>query len=415
MKELAWNEGVKTCFSSGKFSKDYLKGQVALISGAGGGIGYEAARALLWLGAKIIIAERDQEKGNSARNNLCDEFSPESIMFFPTDVGDEKSILDLKKQITNQFQPVDIVINNATVAPLGAVLDVPISDWDSSYQVNLRAPVLLAQAFIPEMLQRKSGVFVCVSSQGLEYMGAYEGMKAAQVHLANTLAAELENTGVHVFSIGPGFVPTRTALDSIPKLAVLMHKTETEMQEIVKQYTISIEAAGAGFAAAVVQAKIYHGLEISSLQALIDAGINPQESEQKKSGPNSVKQSSFDFSLAKTQCEKVLNTLQEQSLGWAARPVFERQWMVRNFKKTSGYPVETWLEKLKQLINLLEKKDITAVEDISLPLENLVKFYENLANMAKSYGKNAAEREQYVQIVLEWAEETKKLDQLMHT
>jgi NAD(P)-dependent dehydrogenase (short-subunit alcohol dehydrogenase family) len=70
---------------------------------------------------------------------------------------------------------------------MGSVSDVSIDDWDIRYRVNLRGPVLLAKAFLPEMLDRGYGVFVCVSSVGLAYMAAYEAFKAAQVCMAEAL------------------------------------------------------------------------------------------------------------------------------------------------------------------------------------------------------------------------------------
>jgi len=105
-------------------------------------------------------------------------------------------------------------------------------------------------------------------------MGAYESLKAAQVHLAATLDEELQDTEVAAFTIGPGFVPTQTAASSLPRLAALMGKSEEEMLEVVKAHTLSVEAAGAGFAAAVAMAARYRGQEISSMQALADAGIS---------------------------------------------------------------------------------------------------------------------------------------------
>lgn len=95
-------------------------------------------------------------------------------------------------------------------------------------------------------------------------MGAYECLKAAQVHLGTTLHEEMENTEVAVFTIGPGFVPTQTAISSLPKLAAMMGKSEKEMLEVVKAHTLSVLAAGAGFAAAVAMAARYRGQEISS-------------------------------------------------------------------------------------------------------------------------------------------------------
>ena len=181
---------------SGTLGSQTLAEKVAIVTGAGDGIGYEAARALLWLGARVVIAEINKTKGKQAKRRLNAEFGSGSVLFVNTDVGNERSVEKLKEQSIKEFGKVDIVINNATVAPLGAVKDVSIENWDESYRVNLRAPALFARAFVPDMVARGYGVFMCVSSLGQEFMAAYESMKAAQVHLGSTLAAELEGTGV---------------------------------------------------------------------------------------------------------------------------------------------------------------------------------------------------------------------------
>ena len=259
--------------ATGKLNQTTLAGKIALVTGAGGGIGYEACRSLIWLGARTVIAEINKPNGLESVRRLNAEFGPDSAYFVQTDVGAERSVNHLKQQALRHYGQVDIVINNATLASLGAVKDLSIHAWDASYRVNLRGPVLLARAFLPGMLARKCGVFVCVSSLGTAYMGAYEAMKAAQVHLGATLDAELENSGVSAFTIGPGFVPTPTALSAVPQLAAMMGISLDELNVILKEQTISVEAAGAGFAAAVALADQFKGQETASMPALIAAGI----------------------------------------------------------------------------------------------------------------------------------------------
>jgi NAD(P)-dependent dehydrogenase (short-subunit alcohol dehydrogenase family) len=122
--------------STRKLTRQSLSGKIALVTGAGGGIGYEACRSLLWLGAKVVIAEINKENGATAARSLNEEFGAGSALFIGTDVGDEHSIAALKKQVLKAYSKVDIIINNATVATLGAVKNVPIQAWDASYRVN---------------------------------------------------------------------------------------------------------------------------------------------------------------------------------------------------------------------------------------------------------------------------------------
>ncbi|NJC95227.1 MAG: SDR family NAD(P)-dependent oxidoreductase [Anaerolineae bacterium] len=232
--------------------QDALRGETIIVTGAGGGIGYEAARALLWLGANVVIAEINQQNGRRAEERLEKEFGRDRVLFVEADVGDEESVKNLYNHSVLAFGQVDAVINNATIPVLGKVVDIPIAEWDRSYRVNLRGPVLMAKYFIPDMLERDHGVFACVSSTGTAFLGGYETFKAAQVHLANTLDAELEGTHVIAYTIGPGLVPTETASKAVGQLAPQMGMTVEQFFEMNKGAVLSVEEAGAGFALSLV-------------------------------------------------------------------------------------------------------------------------------------------------------------------
>ena len=271
--------------NKGNLTQNSLKGEVAVISGAGRGIGYEAARALVWLGAKVVIAEVNEKSGRAAEENINKEFGSGRALFVKTDIGNEKDIDKLVETAIKKFGKVDIVLNNATVFPMGAVKDTPVESWDFSYRVNLRGPVVLAREFLPAMIERKHGVFVCVSSSGAApFMGAYEVFKTAQVELSNTISAEVEGTGVYAFTIGPGISKTPGFVEGGGKVASLMGMSLEDLFELNKNAQISPEAAGAGFAIAVALAKKYHGQETSSIQVLREAGVplTDQEETQRK-------------------------------------------------------------------------------------------------------------------------------------
>jgi NAD(P)-dependent dehydrogenase (short-subunit alcohol dehydrogenase family) len=395
---------------TGTLTCQSLAGQVAVVTGAGRGIGFEAARALVWLGAHVVIAEIDKSAGKDAATRLTEELGEGTVTFVQTDVGDERSVNRLADRILRSHGKVDVVLNNATIGPLGAVKDVSVQDWDSSYRVNLRGPVLLAQAFLPGMLERDYGVFVCVSSVGLAYMGAYETFKTAQVELANTLDAELEGTGVVAFTIGPGMALTATAQAGIEQLAPLYGKTVAEFHEMVKDQIISIEAAGAGFAAAVASAERFRGQEIASIQALHAAGIDLPKVER---GTAKVALTSEEFGQVLALCREVRKTLAEQLEGWRERSVFERQYMLRTFKKYAGMPVEQWLEALEKLERCIEEQDFVALAAVYAPLGALAGFYEHLHKMAEGYLKDPAQREEQLPIVRGWQEEANRLQTLL--
>ena len=381
---------------------DLLRGETVIVTGAGGGIGYEAARALLWLGANVVIAEINQQNGRSAEVQLEKEFGKDRVLFVQTDVGDEASVQNLYTLSTIAFGKVDVVINNATIAVLGRVVDLSIEEWDRSYCVNLRGPVLLAKTFLPDMLKRDHGVFVCVSSKGTAFLGGYETFKAAQLHLGDTLDAELEGTNVIAYTIGPGLVPTETASKAVAQLAPQMGMSVEQFFEMNKGAVISVEEAGAGFAASVVFAEKFRGQETNSIQALKAADINFGSEEAEKV---SVHINAEKRKQAQALCEAVRVTLQEQSDGWKSRSLFERQWVIRDFKKTTGMSAEEWLSKLERLEETLRGDGAIA----SLPLEQLAGYYEHLADLAKGYEKDKAKLEENLRHVYGWRDEVETL------
>jgi NAD(P)-dependent dehydrogenase (short-subunit alcohol dehydrogenase family) len=138
--------------SKGNLPQDSLKGEVAIVTGAGRGIGYEAARSLVWLGANVVIAEIDEKNGKEAEGKINKEFgSSRAFLLKPTLVM-KKDIDELNVQALKKFGKVDIFLNNATVFPMGAIKETPLEKWDFSYRVNLHGPVALARKFLSVMI-----------------------------------------------------------------------------------------------------------------------------------------------------------------------------------------------------------------------------------------------------------------------
>jgi len=397
-------------------SPSALRGETIIVTGAGGGIGYEAARALLWLGANVVIAEVNASSGAQAAEKLGAEFDPQRMLFVPTDVGDEASVQELARQTLRRFGKVDGIINNATIAVLGTVKDLPIEKWDASYRVNLRGPVLMARTFLPGMIGRRHGVFACVSSKGTAFLGGYETFKEAQVHLGYTLDAELEGTGVIAYTIGPGLVPTETLMKAVVKLAPLMGMTVEEFFTLNKNMMLTVEEAGAGFAVSVVLAEKFRGQEISSVQALKAADINFGTAaipESQSGGKEAAEQDNEASAAVRQQalalCQAVRSTLAEQAEGWKHRSLFERQWVIRDFRKTAGMPVEEWLEALRSLEDCIKQGGRLTPP----PLGKLAGYYNHLAELAKGYEKDRAKLEDNLRHVYGWKEEVEQLEKLL--
>ena len=389
--------------TQGNLKAGILKGEVAIVTGSGRGIGYEAARALIWLGANVIIAEIDDKTGQTAQENLEKEFGKEKALFIKTDIGNEKDVEKLAKEATKKWGKIDIVLNNATVFPMGAVKDSKAEQWDFSYRVNLRGPVLLAETFLPDMMKRKHGAFTCVSSSGAApYMGAYEVFKTAQGELARTIAAELENTGVYAFTIGPGIVKTPGFIEGGGQVAKYMGITLEQLLELNKRVEITPEAAGVGFAAAIANAKKYHGQEISSIQALHDIGIDLGEEPETK--PSAKK---AETKQAMALYQPVLKTYEEQLEGWKSRNIFQRQWVMRDFKNTTGMSVEEMLTNLHTLGDNLHTG--APIDRFVGVLKKLEAYYEHQLELLKGFEKVQAKRQEGINAIALWTGEVKAL------
>jgi NAD(P)-dependent dehydrogenase (short-subunit alcohol dehydrogenase family) len=394
--------------SKGSLQKGQLKGKVALITGAGGGIGFEAARSLIWLGVKVVIGDIDKSKGRLAEKKLKSEFGSNCCLFIHTDISCERKVKKLSQKIYEEFGRLDILINNATVAPIGAVHKVGIEKWDLSYRTNLRGPVLLTEYFLPKMLERKSGVLVFVPSSGAApYMGAYEVFKTSQVELSNTLVGELDGTGIITYSIGPGMVKTDTAHKAITEIAPLYGKTVDEFYKMNEYVLLSVEEAGAGFAASVANADIYNGLEISSIQALMDIGVSINEPKEN----NRIILSDGEKGKVLEMMVEILQTFLEQVDGWKDRPVFERQWVLRDFKKYTGEAPEYFADKLSEFKKGITNNDLTKEDFKELPVEKLRAYYEHQIDLLKGYEKNPDKVKEYYDIISNWINTIEKFDE----
>ncbi len=379
--------------------KDTLAGKTVLITGAGGGIGFEAAKVFAYLGAKIIIAEINSQKGADAEKEINKLFPSKPAEFYSVDLADAASVNTLCDYVLEKHGCPDILFNNAAFVCMGAVHNVEASDWERSYQVNFRAPLLLAHRFLHTMINRNSGVVVFVSSSGASpYMGAYEVFKTTQVELSNTLAMELEGTGVYSYTIGPGLVKTETAMKAIETVAASMNMGLDDFYNMNGRHILDAESAGTGFALSVANALTYHGQEIGSIQVLMDFNLAGEKNPQ----DNPTQASPIPEAVKSDVLGRIIKTYEEQYEGWRAMNVFERQWVLRDFKKNMGLSADQALEKLKALEASLKNKEPSSISLEKGFLSKLKSYWEHQLKLLQSYQKDKAKREEHSQTLLGW-------------
>ena len=379
-----------------KFPK-LLDNKTILLTGAGGGIGIEAALAFAAMGARVILAELDPDKGKQAQDAIARAYPQNPAVLYTVDLADEAQVRAMAARILAQEGVPDVVFNNATITKMGAVDEVDASFWDRSYAVNLKAPLLLSQLFLPQMKARNSGALVFVSSSGASpYMGAYEVFKTAQVELANTLAMELDGTGVFAYTVGPGLVKTQTAMNAIEIVSKQMGMSIESFYEMNSNHILEASAAGLGFALSAANAGRYHGQEIGCIQVLMDNGLFDGESAESTTTSVSAEQGAL--------FARILDTFANQYAGWQRMNLFERQWVLRDFKKSMGISTDQAQENLQRMAEAISGGTAVSQKDRNM-LDSLRQDWEHQLKLLRGYEKNPAKLDENVRIIEGWIDD----------
>ncbi len=386
-----------------RYSREALLDKIILLTGGGGGIGFEAARALSYMGAKVLIAEIDAEKGKEAQRRINDEFHNENVEFFQVDLSVEGEIDTLCTYISGKYARLDAIINNAAAVPMGAVEAVPIADWDMSYAVNLRAPVLLAQKLLP-YLRESGGVIVFNPSAPGPYMSAYEIFKTAQAELISALDVELAETGVITYGVAPGFVKTHTCVKAVEIVAAYMGMTADEFNATAADITTDAETAGAGYAVSLVNAEKYRGQVTSSYQVLLDAGLLDAPAEAAATDAPDVNNEKLLPLFS-----DVAKVFEEQYNGWHKKNMFFRTFVLNDFKKHMGMPAEAFKRKLEGLYDEAQKgqwNNVAANKDMFVKLQSL---YARQREMLAGFEKDPAQLKSDTALMNGWIDTLQKI------
>ncbi|SGS40269.1 SDR family oxidoreductase [Staphylococcus aureus] len=185
-----------------------LTDKVAVVTGAGSGIGEAIATLLHEEGVKVILAGRNKDK----LQNVANQLAQDSVKVVPTDVTKKEEVDELIKIAQQTFGGLDIVINSAGQMLSSKITDYQVDEWDSMIDVNIKGTLYTAQAALPTMLEQSSGHLINIASiSGFEVTKSstiYSATKAAVHTITQGLEKELAKTGVKVTSISPGMVDT---------------------------------------------------------------------------------------------------------------------------------------------------------------------------------------------------------------
>lgn len=189
-----------------------LKEKVALVTGAGRGIGRAIALAYAKEGANLALAARSlDELEDTART--AQSLGAETCVV-TVDVTEQAAVDEMVRQAQEHFQRIDVLVNNAgIVGPIGALEDNDVDSWIRTIQVNLVGVYLCCRAVIPVMAQGGGGRIINLSGSGATsapyHLSAYGSSKAAIIRLTEILSLELADKHIQVNALGPGSIHTR--------------------------------------------------------------------------------------------------------------------------------------------------------------------------------------------------------------
>jgi NAD(P)-dependent dehydrogenase (short-subunit alcohol dehydrogenase family) len=187
-----------------------LDGQIAIVTGAGRGIGRATALELARMGADIVVAELDRAGADRTASEV--KGLGRRVLIVPTDVTSRADLQAMADRARGEFGRIDVLVNNAGIYRAALPLDVTEEHWDAVLDVNAKAVFFASQAVLPAMIAQKRGNIISLASLagkvGSRNNLPYNASKAAVISITKSLALAHAADGVRANCVCPGFVET---------------------------------------------------------------------------------------------------------------------------------------------------------------------------------------------------------------
>ncbi|HEY2711796.1 MAG TPA: 3-oxoacyl-[acyl-carrier-protein] reductase [Chthoniobacterales bacterium] len=188
-----------------------FENQVAIITGAGRGIGHAIAVRLATEGARVACVSRSEANAQRTADEI-NAAHTDAAKAYAVDVSDHAAVQQTASRILKDFGRADILVNNAGVTRDGLSMRMSIDDWDQVIDTNLKGAFSFTQAVMRGMIKQRSGRIINISSiaglTGNPGQANYAASKAGLIGLTKTLARELASRGITVNAVAPGFIVT---------------------------------------------------------------------------------------------------------------------------------------------------------------------------------------------------------------
>jgi len=207
-----------------------LEGQVALITGAGRGIGREIALQLSGAGARVVLAARSADALEDAAEAMRSRGG--EALALPTDVADEAAVRALVAAVLERFGRIDVLVNNAGSSYVSNLVMSKADRWRGSFETNVFGAYLCTRGVLRPMIRARRGCIVNVSSVsglvGAAYNSSYAASKAAMNGLTKSTAREVAGFGITANAICPWHVDTELAHETMGARGAMFGKSAEE-------------------------------------------------------------------------------------------------------------------------------------------------------------------------------------------
>ena len=212
-----------------------LKGKVAIVTGAGRGIGKAISLALANEAATVVLAARAIDKLKETAEQVTNTGGKAHII--PTELTDEHSIKNLVKETGKSFGRLDILVNNAGITHSAKLEETLTEDWDRCQQINARAPFILCREALPLLKKAEAAYVINIASvvgvKGYPLQSAYTASKHALRGMTISLAEELKGFNIRVHLLCPGGVDTELVQNVRPDIKKQDLMQPEEIAELV--------------------------------------------------------------------------------------------------------------------------------------------------------------------------------------
>ncbi len=255
-----------------------MHGKVVLITGGSRGLGFALAEEFALQGARLVLSARDEQELERARQQLADQGA--EVFAVPCDMTQREQVQQLVEQVTTHYGHVDILVNNAGIITVGPFLAQTLNDFEDSMNILFWGPVYTTLAVLPQMLERKSGCIVNISSIGgkvsIPHLLPYSSAKFALTGFSEGVHAELAKEGIHVMTVTPGLMRTGSPVNALFKGKHHAEYTWFSIADSLPFLSMSAKKAGQHIVRATQSRKVEITLTVPAKMLALVHGIFPQ-------------------------------------------------------------------------------------------------------------------------------------------